>query len=288
MTDTENYRTEKISIGADLARIYLKSMIVRNRNVINQRVQLYSQDMLNDDWNFGHQSIAFNEVGELQDGMHRMLAIIRADSMKPGIHVDMLVYTGPCSFLTIDSGASRNVGQNLTILGFQHGSTISGAVRLIYMHDRYSSRPWYPRTREITPQMIAEYALEHEPEIRSAVKYSRAIYSRVKGSPVAYCAAVFLTLRWADGSPGTLDTVTRYWNDWISGANHVEKDPRTSLTVWQNNERSTRYHSTLRNEILTCLHIRCLAQWLNDDPSSWIKIGSKDSFVFRTDDLPKI
>lgn len=95
-----------------------------NRGIKNSLITSYANDMLSDNWRLTHQGIAINELGELVDGQHRLLAIIKSN--KP-IKMMVTKYKGDISALlcpldlqakrtTCDiTGYSINVSQ---VLGF--------------------------------------------------------------------------------------------------------------------------------------------------------------------------
>ena len=93
-------KTEIISINAKIAshmltfnKEYKPGTKDTNRKVSAKTIARFSGAMLRGEWKLTHQGIAFLEDGSLDDGQHRLKAIIEADKVKPGIAVEMMVTT---------------------------------------------------------------------------------------------------------------------------------------------------------------------------------------------------
>ena len=92
-------------ITPELAKLYLEKNITNNRVVSHRNVDMFATAMRNGDWQLTSQGITFNENGELTDGQHRLMAIIKAD--KP---VSMYVTYGEPNSSTIhDRGKIRSL-----------------------------------------------------------------------------------------------------------------------------------------------------------------------------------
>lgn len=81
-------KTTVEKIDPKLAERYLTAN-TSNRHVRNRAVEEYARDMTNGNWILSHQGIAFDESGNLLDGQHRLLAIVRS-----GVTVPMAVTRG--------------------------------------------------------------------------------------------------------------------------------------------------------------------------------------------------
>lgn len=83
------------------------------RSVSQDKVRQYAQDMKAGKWALTHQGIAFKKNGDIEDGQHRLWAIVEAD-----VPVRMVVATyvnGMCieALKYIDCGWNRTMGQRL-------------------------------------------------------------------------------------------------------------------------------------------------------------------------------
>lgn len=161
----------------------------RQRALNRDLITSYANDMVRGRWAINHQGIAFDERGRLQDGQHRLWAIIRAD-----IPVTMMVTTGlPAStngkfnmptMDTIDCGKNRTVGQRLLISHEVHGANkVASAVRNIAV--TYTNNPHL----KLTMPQVLEILGMYERDIQGIFNYST--HARQRVGPVVGPLAVY-------------------------------------------------------------------------------------------------
>jgi hypothetical protein len=122
-------RTQWTIVTPEIARKWLGNN-VRNRTVSEDVVRAYARDMVNGEWVYTHQGLAFNDKDELIDGQHRLHAVILAN-----IEVRMMVTFGLPSEIegremttmdAVDRGRTRSVADQLKIQhGLKNGSVIA-------------------------------------------------------------------------------------------------------------------------------------------------------------------
>ena len=83
-------------------------------------------------WRTTHQAIALDADGRIVDGQHRLAAIARA-----GIPVQLQVARDVPrdAFDVIDTGSPRSPGDILRIAGYDQGTALAGALRVLLMYD---------------------------------------------------------------------------------------------------------------------------------------------------------
>ena len=115
-----NFKT----ITPDIAKLYLQKN-TKNRTVTKSRVDAYCEEMKSGNWVCNGDTIRFDINGNLINGQHRLLAIIKSD--KP---IDILVVEGlPLeAFTTIDTGKMRNAKDVFNIEGVQNSVRISSGI----------------------------------------------------------------------------------------------------------------------------------------------------------------
>jgi hypothetical protein len=107
-------RAEVIVITPEMAKKYLLRN-VRNRKLSAKTVQKYAEDMRTGRWTLNGETIQFNTKGELQNGQHRLNAVILAN-----VHLPFLVVTGiedDRAFETIDQGLARGAHTVMQLKG---------------------------------------------------------------------------------------------------------------------------------------------------------------------------
>ena len=109
MTKQKN-KIEVVRMTPDMARAILKNN-PNNRNVKRDRVSLYASDMEKGRWQLNGESIVIDANGNLKDGQHRLMAVIKSQCTVP-----MVVVTGVDADCNIyDRGSGRSVKDIMTM-----------------------------------------------------------------------------------------------------------------------------------------------------------------------------
>ena len=72
-----------VEVTPDLAQKWLNEKNTHNRPMYERVVETYALDMKRGKWAFNHQGICFNDDGVLDDGQHRLAAIVRSGKTIP-------------------------------------------------------------------------------------------------------------------------------------------------------------------------------------------------------------
>lgn len=117
------------TISPDVARRYL-GYNTHNRNIRQGRIDAYADDMRNGRWTMNGEAIKFAHDGTLQDGQHRLYAVIAS-----GMTITMLVIRGlPAeSQDTMDTGASRKLSDILSLRGEKSAIFLAAAIRGVHL-----------------------------------------------------------------------------------------------------------------------------------------------------------
>lgn len=174
-----------LNITPQLAKSFLEKN-TRNRKISPSRVNMYTRDMKNKMWQLTPQGISFYENGDLADGQHRLLAIV-----KSGETIQMLVtYNVPNGTTMLDRGYGRTLSNVLDLDGFP--STIANAkvvsiVNLLFREVNSSSilQPTDMQIKEFIK--LAPYTLESAIQV-SGKGANHAISSKAGCNAAAFCA----------------------------------------------------------------------------------------------------
>lgn len=151
------------TITPELAEEYMGKN-THNRNIRNYRVDAYAEDMVNGAWQWNGEAIKFSESGQLLDGQHRLLAIIKAQ-----VSIPMLVVRGlPNSTQhTMDTGAVRKFSDVLKLRGEENYVVLATIVRSVHIWEKGQRRfGGASSTAQTNPQLLA--TLEKYPYLREA------------------------------------------------------------------------------------------------------------------------
>lgn len=109
-----NFTAQVERITPEMAAAYLECNVNNNRSVRQDRVRMYMNDMLADNWSLNGESIKFDCYGNLVDGQHRLWAILQS-----GKTVPMLVARNvdENAFMTVDTNMTRTDRQMFKMTG---------------------------------------------------------------------------------------------------------------------------------------------------------------------------
>ena len=134
-----------------------------NRNVAEKKLREYTDDMLQGRWMMNGESIKFDTRGDLLDGQHRLMAIVKSRTTQ-----EMLVITGlPREvFDTIDNNAPRTAGNILEIAGLSNGKRVASALAVVLQYDRGVKQ----NVRANIPANRVQEHLETYPDLPEAIQ----------------------------------------------------------------------------------------------------------------------
>lgn len=123
---------ERITVTPELAYILLEHN-KDNRKLRPAKLAQLKNDMNENRFKMNGESIIVAKSGELNDGQHRLQAIVETN--KPQ---DMLITFGVEreSRFTVDTGAARSAGDHLSLSGWPYGPTIAAVARMVIGFER--------------------------------------------------------------------------------------------------------------------------------------------------------
>lgn len=163
-----------VHVTPDIARLLLASND-NNRNVnwtgMTRSVAAYSAAMKRGEWVINGESIIVSRDGKLNDGQHRLHAVIQAQTTVP---MQMTFGVDRDTRHTVDQGIARSPGQILLMAGEMNTNTLAGALQYVWALEGGLSL----NSRFSTDQMLE--TLKRYPELREAVKAVRHLSSHYK------------------------------------------------------------------------------------------------------------
>lgn len=99
---------------------------VHNRALKPVHLEALVNDLESGSWRFNGASIVFDRNGNLTDGQHRLIGVVRT-----GIAITSVVVRGvePESQVTQDSGSKRTLGDQLKLAGYPNAALLASALR---------------------------------------------------------------------------------------------------------------------------------------------------------------
>lgn len=129
---TGHYGTRILMFDKDVAEAVL-AYNTGNRRINKRKLEQLVGQLRREEFINTGEPIIISREGVLNDGQHRLQAVIDAD-----VEIDMDVRFGISreAFRVTDTGASRTPGDVLTILGAHAGGQVSSTVRLLLLYER--------------------------------------------------------------------------------------------------------------------------------------------------------
>ena len=115
------------SIGPDQAKAILATNL-KNRDLSQSFVNRYASDMANGKWSDSASMIRIDTNGNLQDGQHRLEAILQSGTTQEFVVAENCPVE---DFKILDIGRGRSSRDALTILGYKRPRIMASAIRLV-------------------------------------------------------------------------------------------------------------------------------------------------------------
>lgn len=184
-------------ITPEAAATYLRHNEHNPRKAISRRqVDVYARDMKAGKWFANGEAIVFDANGDLKDGQHRLMAIVKA-----GVPVYMFVVRGANpNITTYDYGINRRVCQELSC-----GRNLEVVANFIVSD---ATRLW-----RASKGIARDYIIAHREELQKAVNLSQIGTSASKAIGLkrdVYCA-IYLMLRCGE-NPDEIEQFMRVVN----------------------------------------------------------------------------
>lgn len=132
-----------------------------NRPLSDATVAKYAKAMSEGRWIYTAQTIAFSEDGRLNNGQHRLQAIVRSGA---AIDVDVRFGEAREAFAFTDVGKVRTAGDIFAINGEQNYSTLAAAIRWVWRYENLGMRS--SPTAEPDHKALHDYLCERHPGLR--------------------------------------------------------------------------------------------------------------------------
>lgn len=159
-----------------------------NRSV-KSKVQQYADDMRAGRWTFNGEPILIAQTGELNDGQHRLLALIDANV---ALTFAVMFGLSRVSRLTVDQGAARGASDYLAMDGVENATTAATIARLALAYEASGNQS--VDTKPITNAQVCgrtKSDLTIAESATFAVGRGRQAYLYAPATLIGFCHNVF-------------------------------------------------------------------------------------------------
>jgi len=133
-------QTQLVVMTPQWAAQILKTANHDNRPIRRAAVKRLAESIKDGMWQITHQGIAIDTNGKLQDGQHRLSAIVEANQP-----VEILLTTGtyPASYGVLDCGVGRTAADSLERIGTCKNSNRAAAgIKVYLLYKRHPQKIW--------------------------------------------------------------------------------------------------------------------------------------------------
>jgi hypothetical protein len=210
-----------------------------NRPLDEKQIEFYRDVILSGQWHLTHQGMAMDTNAVLQDGQHRLGAIVAAEQAvdlilsgdmefppallptveafraQGGVQVPVAFFVGmnPDNFKAIDEGKLRTASQLFSRAGEKNASTLQSMIRLLIAYRNGNARSvWQKKTTNL--QIMNEFGGVAE-QLRAAASFGQSNYKKIYTAPSPLAAAWYL-IREANGDGNRF--VDAFFGGLLSGA----------------------------------------------------------------------
>lgn len=173
-----------------------------NRPRSDRQTDHYRNIILSGQWHLTHQGVAFDSRGILQDGQHRLQAVVDAGESIEDLQVPFAVFVGmpPENFKAIDEGLLRKAAQLYAKGGEKNATTLAQAVRLVYAYA--DQTPRRVMRMRVTNEIMVDTFEASPDEFRNSAAFAQSNARKLSTSPGSVAAAHYL-IRRANGVDNT-------------------------------------------------------------------------------------
>jgi|HubBroStandDraft_6_1064221.scaffolds.fasta_scaffold87962_2 hypothetical protein len=198
--------------------VHAKKFLSRNkdnRKLSNLFVNRLSKDAVKDKYDLNGESFKFSVEGDLNDGQHRGLAILKSE-----IPIESFVTFGLSrqSRMTLDQGKPRTTANYLSMDGRKNATKAASVSALLIGYYQYEGRD-VSKDNVVTKQDVREYYYENSDKIDYAISHTNK-KEMIPFAPTSSLATAYFILQEED-----FDNVDTFYDPFMSGVNIDEDNP---------------------------------------------------------------
>tara|TARA_R100001015_G_C4620568_1_gene177543 strand:+ start:557 stop:1420 length:864 start_codon:yes stop_codon:yes gene_type:complete len=173
MTETINPTFGIEQITPDFAEYVLETKNTKNRSMKPANLKRLVTAIDNGEWIITNQGLAFDKDGNLLDGQHRLLAIVKTGKTLP---IMVARNMDPKIFNCVDTGTARTAADGLYIEGCSTSKHLAAGIKVYLLYNRYPRGSWAFATVPTHSEILQEY--KDNQEVYDEITNLMGVYHR--------------------------------------------------------------------------------------------------------------
>jgi hypothetical protein len=173
MTETINPTFGIEQITPDFAEYVLETKNSKNRSMKPANLRRLVTAIDNGEWIITNQGIAFDKEGNLLDGQHRLLAIVKTGKTLP---IMVARNMDPKIFNCVDTGTARTAADGLYIQGCSASKHLAAGIKVYLLYKRFPRGSWTFAAVPTHSEILQEY--KDNQEVYDEITNQMGVYHR--------------------------------------------------------------------------------------------------------------
>jgi hypothetical protein len=204
------------TVEVDITPVMAEAMLEKNkknRKIRNYVLWRYTDDMVAGNWKRSHQSIALDGRGNILDGQHRLIAVVRSGKT---VRMSVSRNVPPQSQVVMDDGVRRTDRDAFSLLGGEHAN-VNGLQIAITKFMLAPTDNRVSHTRQKTYAALNNYA--------ESIEFADGVLQpRCKGVSIAPVGAAIARAHYNAHSEGDVDRIKAFATILMEGYCNTAKD----------------------------------------------------------------
>ena len=173
MTETINPTFGIEQITPDFAEYVLETKNTKNRSMKPANLKRLVTAIDNGEWIITNQGLAFDKDGNLLDGQHRLLAIVKTGKTLP---IMVARNMDPKIFNCVDTGTARTAADGLYIQGCSASKHLAAGIKVYLLYKRFPRGSWTFAAVPTHSEILQEY--KDNQEVYDEITNQMGVYHR--------------------------------------------------------------------------------------------------------------
>ena len=232
----------------------LLALNTHNRLLSKNRVSFYESIIARGQWKTTHQGVAIDWNNVLQDGQHRLHAIVNTGQ---SVLMQLSTNTDPSNYEAIDAGKKRSASDTIGLLGAKNATKVAAAIRGYLLYQRYPEKVWVGNIFNNITISDIKACYESAPDVVDQLTFSAVGAYNIFKPLNASALICFLLLAYScDRTDDALEFVDKLG----SGKNLNIYDPILSYRNFLSNDRVAR-----SLQLHVAINIKVFSRWMHGE-----------------------